>query len=322
AKRSKSAFTKGFRELVRKVIDDQKAGSVPIVLNPGWEKSSALVDKDFPDDGVQALRDRIEKGERVFVRCPLTVKQKKGVAVSTSFDVHLEVPDDLERTEEAYIRRDLLIGSESHLAASSYLQRARGLTLIEEEAMSAFMADAEEPTHLKWNASRPRLAEDYSNPGATVRAVRLALPRLLAFLSGGIVKRDIKTLARFFSKPASDGTKHVPGGGGRGEKDTKPEVRDLPEPVRKPFRLVTGANSIRVLPNGSVSLKRTELPVVCTLEVAYEGLDQNPFREFDLFDFDLADGRAYPVNASGLTILEKTGNRIEFEVSEPEFELE
>lgn len=322
AKRRRSAFTKGFRGLVQKVIEDQKSGAFPTVLNPGWEKSSSLEDKDFPSGSVQDLRDRMENGQHIFVRCPITVKQKKGETVSTWFDVHLEVPDELEKTEEAYVRRDLLIGSESHLAASSYLQKARGLTLIEEEAISAFMADAEEPTHLKWNASRPRLAEDYSNPGATVRAVRLALPRLLAFLSGGIVKRDRKTLARFFSKPATEGTRHVPGGGRQGEKDTTPNKEELPEPVRKPFRLVTGTNTIRVLPNGSVAPKSGDLPVVCTLEVAYEGLDQNPFRNFDPFDFDLVDEQAYPVSLKGIRVLDKVGNRIEFEVTDPEFALE
>src|SRR6185369_5435627 len=124
----------------------------------------------------------------------------------------LQVPEKLDRTEEAYIRRDLLIGSERHLGTLSYLPKARGLTLIEEDTLSAFLADAEEPTHLKWNASRPRLSEDYKSPKELVRAVRQAMPRLLTLLSGGDSKRDVKALAKYFTKPTQSGIKHNPGG--------------------------------------------------------------------------------------------------------------
>lgn len=321
AKKIKSAFTRNFRTFVRRIIESTKAGSVPVVLNPGWEKSSSLSDKDFPVGSIPGLRQKIEKGEAVFVRCPVTVKLKKGKSAETWFDVHLEVPEEMDRSEEAYIRRDLLIGSESHLAKSSYLQKARGLTVIEEDAISAFMADAEEPTHLKWNASRPRLAEDYISPGVTVRAVRLALPRLLAFLSGGLVRRDVKTLARFFAKPNEEGTRHSPGGKKPGDRDTTPYPQ-FPVPERKPFRLVTGKNYVRVVPNGSVSPGDADLPASCTLEVAYEGLDQNPFRDFDPFDFDFSDVHAFPVSWNGITIVERVENRIQFEVKDPVFYLE
>ncbi len=79
---------------------------------------------------------------------------------------------------------------------------------------------------------------------------------------------------------------------------------------------------MRVVPNGSVSLTEDELPCSCTLELAYEGLDGDPFREFDPFDFDLAEEGAYPVSANGVRVLDKARNRVEFEISDPGFELE
>jgi len=321
ARQEKSSFTKGFRKLVRDVIEAEKSGSAPIQLKPGWDRTASIGEEYFPEGALEQLRTALDNEERISVRCPVTVRPKNGVAIQTWFDVHLEVPEDLDRVEEAYIRRDLLIGSESYLAASSYLQKARGLTLIEEDALSAFLADAEEPTHLKWNGSRPRLAEMYTNPQATLRAVRHAAPRLLAIISNGMVKRDIKALAKYFTRPAEEGKKHTAGGGKTGGGDT-PVVNIPPPPVRKPFRISAGADRVHVLSNGSAAPKAEDLPVACVLELAYEGLDQDPFKAYDPFDFDLADEAAHPVTVSGATVTSRTGNRIGFNVTDPEFSLE
>jgi hypothetical protein len=249
------------------------------------------------------------------------VRPKKDTAIQSWFDVHLEVPEDLDRVEEAYIRRDLLIGSESHLATSAYLQKARGLTLIRDDRLSAFLADAEEPTHLRWNGSRPRLAEDYSNPQATLRAVRNAAPRLLALVSNGMVKRDMKALAKYFTRPADEGKKHAAGGQKQGGKETT-EKDTPPKPVRKPFKITTGTDRVHVGPNGGAAPKAEELPMSCVLELAYEGLDQDPFKAYDPFDFDLALSASHAITVTGASVTERQANRIRFDVTEPEFALE
>jgi hypothetical protein len=321
AHKYKSSFTKGFRMLVQSVIEAEKLGFKPIELKSGWAKATALSEDYFPEGTLESLRASLAKGERISIRCPVTVKPKKNVATQTWFDVHLQLPEELERVEEAYIRRDLLIGSEKHLAVSSYLQKARGLTLIEDETLSAFMADAEEPTHLKWNASRPRLAEDYLNPKDTVKAVRQALPRLLTLLSNGSVKQDVKALAKYFTKPAVQGSKHSTGGQKAGNKDTN-NMTEPPEPKRKPFRIDTSENHVRVLPNGLKAPNKDELPIHCELELAYEGLDQDPFKEYDTFDFDLSDSTTHEVQSIGIQNVSKSENKVEFDVIDPAFELQ
>jgi len=321
AREKRSAFSKGFRGLVRDVIDVEAKGARLVQLRPGWDRTPKLKEDVLPSGALGLLRTALDKGERISVRCPVTIRPKKGASVQSWFDVHLEVPEELERVEEAYIRRDLLIGSENHLAASAYLQKARGLTLVSEPQLSAFLADAEEPTHLKWNGSRPRLSEGYSNPQATLRAVRNAAPRLLALISNELVKRDTKALAKYFTHAAEDGSRHVGGGTKPGGKEIT-EIVELPESVRKPFRIATGADRIRVVPNGAAAPMPANLPMSCILEVAYEGLDQDPFRAYDPFDFDLADNTAHAIKATGANITDRRGNRIWFDVTVPQFELE
>ena len=249
AREKRSSFTKGFRAMVRRIVDGEERGDVPITLRNGWEKGTTLKEDFFPAGALEELRAALERGDLLSVRFPVTVKPKRTAPVQASFDVHLEVPEELDRVEEAYIRRDFLIGSETHLVANSCLPKARGLTLVNDDGISAFLADAEEPTHLKWNASRPRLAEDYRTPKDLVRAVRHAMPRLLALISGGDAKRDVKALAKYFTRPAEKGKRHDPTGRGTGP-DGKPLV-DPPEAKRKPFRLNTGTDWVEVQPNGA-----------------------------------------------------------------------
>jgi hypothetical protein len=317
----KSSFTKGFRKFVQGVIAADKASAVPIQLKPGWDKPTSLKEDALPEGALAQLRTAMENGERISVRCPVAVRPKVGPTIQSWFDVHLEVPEDLDRVEEAYVRRDLLIGSENHLSVSAYLQKARGLTVIRDDKLSAFLADAEEPTHLKWNGSRPRLAEDYSNPQATLRAVRNAAPRLLALVSNGMVKRDMKALAKYFTRPTDEGKKHSAGGQKQGGKETT--AKDTPPPpLRKPFKITTGTDRVHVGPNGGAAPKAEDLPMSCVLELAYEGLDQDPFKAYDPFDFDLALAASHAITVTGASVTERQANRIRFDVTDPEFALE
>lgn len=320
ARNKKSSFTKGYRALVRQAINDNINGIKPVEIKANWEKSSALQEESFPEGSLAMLRDAAENGKRISVRFPVVVRDRKTGPRVTTFDVHIEIPEELDRVEEAYIRKDLLIASEAHLSTSSHLQKARALTLITDNELSAFLADAEEPTHLKWNGSRPRLAEDYSSPQATLRAVRNAAPRLLALVSNGLIKQDVKALAKYFNKPAEDGAKRgAPGGGNPGGKAPIPPTP--PAPVRKPFRILTDETAIRVAYRDPAEAASGSLPMSCSLEVAYEGLDHDPFQEYDPFDFDLANEHEYPIVMQGGSIESRQGNRIEFSVNSQDFGL-
>ena len=111
--------------------------------------------------------------------------------------------------------------------------------------------------------------------------------------------------------------------GKAGNKDTK-DGREYPEiePRPRPFRIDASANNVRVLPNGSRAPKQDELPIHCVLEMAYEGLDQDPFKEYDPFDFDLSDIATHEIESNGVLITGRSGNKVEFDVIEPEFKLQ
>jgi hypothetical protein len=133
----------------------------------------------------------------------------------------------------------------------------------------------------------------------------------------------VKALAKYFTKASEHGAKHSAGGQKAGSKDTKsggvpPELTPRP----KPFRIDASGSSVRILPNGNRGPQKDKLPITCNLELAYEGLDQDPFKEYDPFDFDLSDTGTHEIQSNGINITSRSGNKIEFDVLEPDFNLQ
>jgi hypothetical protein len=131
----------------------------------------------------------------------------------------------------------------------------------------------------------------------------------------------MKALARYFTRPTDEGKRHAAGGTKKGGETITTAPVIPPKPVSKPFRIATAIDRVHVLPNGTAGPKIGELPMSCVLELAYEGLDQDPFKAYDPFDFDLADTSAHVITISGATVTGRQDNRILFDVTEPEFAL-
>lgn len=208
------------------------------------------------------------------------------------------------------------------MASASHLPPARGLTLVSDRPLSALLADAEEPTHLKWNASRPRLNEDYDGAKEAVGLVRQAMPRLLAFLSNSVSKRDTKALSKFFPKAEEAGVSKKNASGadkkGEGENEEKPEGIPLAKP--RPFRWEHGDSWDRIVAKETAEISSC-LPILARAEFAYEGLGSDPFANYDPFDFDLAPDSGFELDAEGGEILKRDGNVVEFEVTALPFAL-
>lgn len=323
ARELESCFTKDYREFILELISDEEKNVQPVIVNNDWNKdtTTSLDKKIFPEGSIDTLKEAFFEGKRVAVRFPVTVKPKHNDEVSTFFDVHLQLPDSLDRFQEAYLRGDLLIGHEARLKSFSHLPKARGFTCIQHDELSSFLADAEEPTHLKWNASRPRLAEQYKRPGLVVASVRNAMPALLAFLSGSTSKRDVKALAQYFTKPKQEGLTSTTVGEKPGKKVFG--SGEGPSSRQKLFILDSDEKTVRLRPNSSYSFQQTQFPIQCILEMAYEGLDLDPFDSYDPFDFDLSDEQQYKITKSeGIEIIKCEKNLVNFDILHPSFDLQ
>ena len=239
--------TKGFRTFYANALERSRLDQVDRV--GAIETVAQLSDDSFTPDVLASLRDTLNDERAVAVRFPVVVKPRVGPPITCYFDVHLMVPEELDQSEQAILRRDLLIGEEP-LGGGALRQRARGLTVINDLELSKLLLSAEEPTHLRWNAKLPRLREYYKSGPDVVSFVRNAMAKLLEVLTGGDQERDFRVLAKYFAAPGAEAhTKTKGKKSSKGKEQTTIEV--IPPPVRKKLEIVTRPDGCHVIPNKS-----------------------------------------------------------------------
>ncbi|RYG39069.1 MAG: hypothetical protein EON93_00820 [Burkholderiales bacterium] len=307
--------TKGYRTFLEETIARSKANEV-IFAKP-IATASQITETSFEPSDLEAMREALQNEKLVSVRFPVTVKPRAATIVGQHFDVHLVCPFDLDKPEQAIIRRDLLIGEEP-VGAGKLRQRARGLTLITDSELSRLLLSAEEATHLRWNARLPRLGEYYVAGPEVVAIVRNGMAKLLDVLTGGDQKRDFKLLSKYFSAPGS-----LSPAKSKGKKVAKgklsPVADAIPPPQPKLLAIEPLSDGCRVRPAKADSLNTAKLPVEVNVEFAYEGLDKDAFSEYDPLDFDVGD-KSFVVESHGCTVHQKSLNHVAFVVDKPDFE--
>lgn len=312
-----TCMTRGYREFLEVAVARSSGNSV--VKAKTLSKVGDIKDALFEPDELLTMKEAIDNAEIVSVRFPVVIKSRLDGAQDCSFDVHLACPSELDRPEQAVIRRDLLIGEEP-IGSGKLRQRARGLTIVGNDALSRLLLSAEEATHLRWNTRLPRLAEYYKAGNDAVAVVRNAMTKLLEVLTGGEQKRDFKLLAKYFSAPGLDSPLKIKGKSNKKGKETPLPPIDIPPPKARLLALEALEDGCRVRSAKTDALSADLLPLEGRVEFAYEGLDKDPFNEYDPLDFDLAaDG--FDVAATGCTVNQLSLNRLDFTVVAPDFEL-
>jgi len=84
----------------------------------------------------------------------------------------------------------------------------------------------------------------------------------------------------------------------------------------------SAGTTIRVNPTTAMKLSASQLPLRVIVELAYEGLDQDPFEAYDPYDFDVSNTALFPVSTHGMSVIYRAGNRVELEISDSDFGFE
>jgi len=313
-----TCMTGGYREFLANALARSASGDV-VRANP-VSTTTQLTENSFESESFLKMRTDLDEGRSIAVRLPVTVKSKSSGHIDCFFDVHLACPFDMDRPEQAVIRRDLLIGEEP-IGGGKLRQRARGLTLIGNDELSRLLLAAEEPTHLRWNAKLPRLGEYYKAGPEIVSLVRNAMSRLLDLLTGGEQERDFKLLAKYFSAPGLHAPLPAKGKKSPKGKNIPLPPIDIPPPKAKLVVLEALEDGCHIKPAKTGALLLADLPLDVRVEFAYEGLDKDAFHEYDPLDFDL-DDKAFDIRTTGCTVTQRSLNQLAFTILEPDFELQ
>lgn len=291
--------------------------STKVLAGAVWEGAQEMAPEMFGDEAMSAMKATLAAGGIVWARLPVHVRRLGSAKVQSHIDVFVRHSEEIERTEEAFIRRDLYIAKEKHLKGA--VGQVHALVLADDEAISDFLAYAEVASHLTWNASEAKLVERYT-PSSTLRAVRTSARRLLELLVEGDEEISTDLLIDLLSIPSGN----APGkeAGGKGKRKVRPPVVNPPVPTPR-YHRITDGSGVRV-EAGEQPVPQEKFPVLGALEIAYENvsLGGNAFSNYHPFDFDLADPIAHKITSKGVSLKSRNENEIAFSINEADWFLE
>ena len=271
-------------------------------------------DDVLPPEQLDALRHRFDAGDALGFRVALPVRRRKArIAGSGRFSVILEKDESLRRGEHHFIRRGITIPE----VKSPRDKPVRALLVADDEALSTFLGDAENPAHSDWSERNDRIRTNYENGASTLRYVKNAIAQLASLLSTPPAGRAPDLLADVFSVtlPADEGARSSAGRAGEGASRETAETARVPikpNDQRMKIAAVAGGFTLR----GSGGMRDVGTPFVA--EIAYRTRTGNPFRRYSRFDFSLAEN-GVKIAAEGAAVRALTGNRIEVIPAHPDF---
>jgi len=267
-------------------VDDTQS-----VILPEPEGASAPrwppVDSDvelIEESRLLKLRQRFHEGERIAFRIPLFVKKTPRRQFESYFDVYMEKDESLKREDHHYIRRGITIPDV--FKGRSPHHPVRAILVVDDEALSTLLGDAENPAHADWAERADKIRANYHQGPSTIRYVKQSLQYLSALVLRSPEAADRDLLRDIFSvatEPgASQGGKSR--GSGEGDVETQANAFGVIESHRGVVRLepVAGGFVVQSV-NGAF---RTG--ITYRAEAAYRVRAGNPFRKYSPFDFRLS----------------------------------
>lgn len=278
----------------------------PASSAPRWR------DDSIPARSLDALRARFEAGDRLAFRIGVAVKRRRSRPAATSFDVVLERDPELKRGEHHFIRRGITIPE----VRSDRARPVRALLVAEEDALSTFLGDAENPAHSDWSERNDRIRNLYDQGASTLRYVKNAIDRLASLLTAPPAGRAPDLLAGIFSVAIASDAQERGATGGRGSESTAPAAAPAPKSAEQRMKItpLTGGFTLR----GSGNLR--DVGATFVAQVAYRTRTGNPFHRYSELDFVIGrDG--VELGGEGATVRLTDGNRFEILPARPDFQL-
>lgn len=287
-----------------------------LTLKESWIDDVRLDEGDFEEEDLENIKGAFGEQKLVGIRLPLSIKTKPAKEIlETEFFVFVKRPDDIDRGVDLYVRGGLTLPSESKFGE----RKAFGAMVANDEAISAFLGDAENPAHTKWTFNAEKLRKNYVAPGDRLRVIKNAVINFYDLLIQAEEDIDEKALAKYFftEEPESLGKSE-------GKPDSTPdnETPDDLKPNPRIARLVSIKDgfSIRKGPGA----ENADYPIRFQVKAAYDTASGNPFKKYNPLDFSFSRKAGLAIGATKDTVklINGSDNELEFEVSGEQFQVD
>jgi hypothetical protein len=303
----------------------EQISTAKLVTLARQETAPQWTEKLFDEKAVPGLRESFDAGSAVAFRVPVDVvfndKHFKQLVTSSPgvtrqlwsyFDVFIWRRKDAaasQRGEDYFVRGGMTI------TGISTIPQARGVTaliLVDDDGLTSFLGDAENPAHTDWKEGEDALKKKYDKYHSRIRFVRHAVEKLLGILAMPKTGLNKQAFMDFFPI-------EMPAGKKKSSK-RKTTLPPLPPPLPKAFEIrpLHGGFVVAGHPTSQASTP-TELQVTAAYEL--DGATRRgAFRYYDRKDFAF-DGTGLNIGAARCEIKSATDNVITLHNLQPDFEL-
>ncbi len=244
----------------------------------------------FSDDVLQGMNNRLQDGEPIAVRVPVTIRKKSGLQSESHFVVYMIRTDSTERTRPTFIRDGIIVPD----VRAPFMRGIGALVIADSPPLSEFLGKAENPSHTIWQGQQ--LKAEYTSGVSDLRFIVNSVRRIYDVLIAEDKEQDKRILSDIFPKP------------GRGGKEIKP-----PPPSPQQFTISSVSGGFRIA-RGKADLKVDSL---VQIQAAYDIRRGSPLGRYQPSDFRLSENPiAY--QAKGSEAIDVVDNRMVVRVDDPE----
>ncbi|ODS30230.1 MAG: hypothetical protein SCARUB_04661 [Candidatus Scalindua rubra] len=265
----------------------------------------------FDDETLQSCRESFERGDNLNFIVPVQIHSNSSENEWGRFRLHIERDDDLNISEDLYIREGLKIPGVSSIGG----RRLRGIFIADQPPLTDLLGAAENPAHTEWQPDAEGFKDKYENTDTTLSFLKNSLARITNILTKPLDDVDVDLLAEWFPFEVSgSSTKR-----GTKTKKKKGKKRETPKPPINPYVPIASVQQyscgFKVRKNPDYDKDLYAIEVI----TAYRTVKGNPLKRYNPLDFSFQNGSDIEIETEGLKTLEIKDNRLLFEVIDHDY---
>jgi hypothetical protein len=269
----------------------------------------------FTPEKLATLKQAYQRGELLALQIPITIKPKCEDPRESHIKLYLKHQPALSKGQDFYLRDGISVIEHRCFGEA---EKAIGVLLADDEVVSRFLGDSENPAHTAWSAKAGGLESKYREPQKSVMFIRRALRQFFDVVAKEEGVTDPNALIDVFFVPREDGVTSQRGGPTGGG----PPPRQKPPPSPNPKISVSQIHGGFLVKAGS-GLTAADLPLLVNVKAAYEIRRGNPFGSYHRSDFEFErEPIAVSADAAKVSAIAGTGNLLSFQVDADDFEVQ
>jgi len=275
---------------------------------PRWTKSL------FSDEeGLAAMREKFENGERVAFRIPVKYQPAGSTPVIRWYHAFLEKDLSLNKADNLFVRDGITISG----ITTQEKGLARGIVIIQDTDLARMLGDSENPAHTEWQADSRNFKGKYEHGKEVLVYVKNTLKKIYESLQRPPEGLQKDLLIEFFSIPAElpeePKKKDKPDTKKTGEDESvEPEFEELKGNAR-PYLVEKILSGVKIIKNPKVE----NVPDSIHLKLGYDVPRGNPVKSYQELDFDVSKNPIV-LESEGVYFTKREKNELEFDIENKE----